>query len=256
MSAPLIELESFENQNNSLNFYSDEKDFSKISRISKSKFSSHYHFLCKKCNRIPTIEFYKKSKIKYTCKCKESPRELLIKDIYDYLFYSNNIDLENENLKCYLHPDEKYSLYCIKCKKNLCSKCAAEDCIDHKEKIKVFALDKNVINKCKYIIKTINEKINHYIDDSSKNFDLDDDNEDNISNYKLAQEQNNTDPHHIDSDDNLINTDNNITKDNDNIIIQKKNDNIITINTDEKEELINIMKGNNDEELYDENIFI
>ena len=111
MSAPLIELESFENQNNSLNFYSDEKDFSKISQISKSKFSSHYHFLCKKCNRIPTIEFYKKSKIKYICECKESPRELLIKDIYDYLFYSNNIDLENENLKCYLHPDE--NIVCI-----------------------------------------------------------------------------------------------------------------------------------------------
>ena len=71
----------------------------------------------------------------------------------------------------------------------------------------------------------------------------------------MIQEQNNTDHHHIDSDDNLINTDNNITKDNDNIIIQKKNDNIITINTDEKEELINIMKGNNDEELYDDEYF-
>ena len=139
MSNSLIELELFENINNSLYLSQDEINFSNISKISKSKFAEHYHFLCKKCNTIPIIRFNQKNKIKYICECKDSPRELLIKNIYDFLFYSDNIDIENEKLNCYFHPKEKYNLYCIKCKKNLCSKCA-DDCIEHKDKIKVLFL--------------------------------------------------------------------------------------------------------------------
>ena len=67
-------------------------------------------------------------------------------------------------MKCYLHPEEKYSLYCHKCKKNLCSKCV-DDCIEHKDKIEVFALDKNTSHKIKYIWEKIKDKNQFYIND-------------------------------------------------------------------------------------------
>ena len=72
------------NINNSEELYDINQDplnFSNISVLSKSKFAQHYHFLCKYCERVPTIEFTNNNKIKYICKCKDSPRDLDIKDI-------------------------------------------------------------------------------------------------------------------------------------------------------------------------------
>ena len=238
MSNSFIELELFENINNLSNFYPDELNFSNnISDI--SKIVSHYHLFCKECNRVPIIRFNKKNKIKYICECKESPRELMIKDIDDYLLYSDNIDIEEKKLKCYLHSEEKYSSYCLKCKKNRCSKCVSNDCIDHKDKIQVLYLDNNIIYKCKYII----EKINYYIDDNNKNYEFDNDDEDNISNYKFISEQINTD----------YEKNNKNTKKKEFFIIKKDNKDII--NDDKKEEIINIINENNNEGLYEDEYY-
>ena len=153
MSNSLIELEIFKNNNSNLyqSFYQEKSNILNLSKISKSKFAEHYHFLCKICNRVPIIRFYKKDKIIYICECIGSPRELKIKDIFSHLLYSKNIEIEEEKLKCDFHPDEKYNIYCFKCKKNKCSKCASIDCIDHKDKIKYLTMDKNINNKCRYI---------------------------------------------------------------------------------------------------------
>ena len=80
-----------------------------LSNISKSKFAEHFHFLCRFCNEVPVIKFIKRNIIKYECNCKkESPRILLIKDIFNYLFYSNETDIDLSKLTCIDHKDEKY----------------------------------------------------------------------------------------------------------------------------------------------------
>lgn len=123
MSNSLIEFEYFNKRNSSKHshFYPDSSDSLNISSIEKSKFSPNYHFLCKKCNKIPIIQFIKTNKIKYIWKCEQSPRELHIKDIYDLLLNSEEIEIEAiRKLKCKLHPDEKYIFFCQECQKNLC----------------------------------------------------------------------------------------------------------------------------------------
>ena len=93
-----IELEYlYENNNinNSLDIYNEFQnplDFSNISAISKSKFAQHYHFLCKQCNRVSTIKFIKDCKIRYICECKDSSKDLNIKEIYNYLYYFDELD--------------------------------------------------------------------------------------------------------------------------------------------------------------------
>ena len=89
------------------NFYQNSLDFSNLSKIEKSDFASKFHCLCKKCGNVPILKIIKKDKIIYICKCKESPRELLFKDIFQYLFnYEDNKTLDN--LECHFHPNEKY----------------------------------------------------------------------------------------------------------------------------------------------------
>ena len=118
------------------NIYSEHILSLSLSNISKTKFAEHYHFLCRFCNEVPVIKFVKRNKIKYEYKCeKESPRILLIKDIFNYLLYSDKIDIDLSKLKCINHKDEKYIFYCEKCKKNICYKCF-EDCIEHEKKNK------------------------------------------------------------------------------------------------------------------------
>ena len=126
MSNSLMELECFNrlNKNKSFELYKDLSDFSNISFFNKNQFIENFHFLCKKCNKIPIIQFIQKNKVKYICKCEQSPRELFIKDVFDLLYFKENEIEEKEKLKCRIHKDEKYIFYCQKCQKNLCPKCA------------------------------------------------------------------------------------------------------------------------------------
>ena len=65
--------------------------------------------------------------------------------------------------------------------KNICNKCI-ENCIEHENRIKALALDRNTINKCKYIVKKIEEESSIYFEDDIKSEELE---ENNISTFKL-----------------------------------------------------------------------
>ena len=244
----MMELQEFpehlklDNSFNSENIYSFHLSNLNISKITKSEFADHFHFLCKGCNGIPIIKFIEKNKIKYICKCKDSPKKLLIKDIFNYLIYSDNIEDDPKELKCNSHPNEKYIYYCEKCKKNICNICL-EKCIEHEKKIKP-ALDKNTIDKSKYIMDKINEKnkISTDEDEDNNSIDLDEDNNPHfklVCNKKISQ--NDEKQNEISSGDNII-------------IVKNERKNIENI---DEEEFIDIVNENSKDKLYDEeNIFL
>ena len=99
----LIELANIENLDKS-NIFPDYSQslINGISNISKSQFGEHYHYLCKKCNNVPLTRFITKDKILFICKCEESPRELLIKDIYNFLFYSKEKKMWKKYLNAFI----------------------------------------------------------------------------------------------------------------------------------------------------------
>ena len=255
MSESSVELSLFYDpfMDHPINLSYNSLSLSEIEAISKTNFAQHYHLLCKTCETIPKLRFLKNKKIKYKCDCKD----LLIEDInkiYDYLDYSEIIDIENIKLKCKNHPDEKYCLYCKKCKINLCYKCAI-NCIEHMEEIKIFPLDKNIRNKRDYIIEKIKDKNQTYIDDEdhklNKNYITEDEDDNYNKIFKL--------PKKIDliknDDDNI---DNDISEEEINLISKKINKNIITNETKKeiKNELINIINEDNIDDLMDEEYYL
>ena len=156
----MIEMISYNeeiNQNQTPSFLREYQNSSNPSTLSQNEFSNHYHYLCKNCITVPIIDFSSKGKIKFSCKCNESPRELNIKNVYDFLYYSEETGNKNELLKCYHDDDfEKYIYYCKKCEKNLCIKCS-NDCIKHKGEVIIFSFDLEILNKFEYIKEKINE---------------------------------------------------------------------------------------------------
>ena len=82
---------------------------------------------CQKCNLIPLINFYfSTNDIKLLLKCRNNHE--FEKDLYNYL--DNNLSpLKNntEDAKCHLH-NEKITMICQKCNKNLCKKCSITEC--------------------------------------------------------------------------------------------------------------------------------
>ena len=235
-------------------------DNSSISAISKSKFCQHFHFLCKKCKCIPVLRFSINDKIKFICQCKESPRELTIKEIYNFLYFSENIELINfeieEKLKCFIHPEEIYSMYCIECQRNLCSKCAI-DCNNHKNKIIIFSFAHALQKKVQYIIEKINEKKNNFILEKNNTIDIED-NDDSFT-FKNIPQIPQIVNENIDSKNN--NTEKIILNDElEPFLIIKKID--LIKNNESKEEIINIINANNsyelhyDEEYYYINLFV
>ena len=231
------------------NIYSEHILSLSLSNISKSKFAEHYHFLCRFCNEVPVIKFVKRNKIKYECKCEiESPRILLIKDIFNYLLYSDKIDIDLSKLKCINHKDEKYIFYCKKCKKNICYKCF-EDCIEHEKKIKAIAFDRKTINKSKYIIEKLEEQNKYDIYDDDINSDFLE--EDNISNYKLLPQNHKT--NFIEKISEYNNNNENNISNGDNYLIITKEENKIKNDINEEELLktindINKFENNKEED--------
>ena len=258
MSNPSIELEMFyENDNinyinNSSNLYEDPFNKLNISSIYKSKFAEPYHFLCKICNHVPIIRFLLTNKIIYICECKESPRQLKVKYIYNYLYHSDKSDLAYKKLNCYRHQDEKYSYYCEHCKKNLCAQCY-DDCIEHQDEIKVIALKKNSISKNNYISQKIKDKIEYY-NDIDNNFDLEKEEYKVVCKIKLISEENNN---NISNSINEINSNYDLLEgeksfDDGSYLIQKEDAN--PFNEDDKKEFINFM-GKNIDELYEDEYY-
>ena len=165
---------------NSINF----SDYS-MSKISKSEFAQHYHLLCKKCNKVPVIKFIKRNKIKYECDCNNNI-ELSIKEVYNYLDYSEEIEIEAYKLNCESHPEEKYIYYCAECNKNLCNKCV-EICIEqHQKKIIAIKLDKDSFKKSNYIYDKIKNISKTNINDDNDYIDIENNNN-NIMNYKIKK---------------------------------------------------------------------
>ena len=223
------------------NLYPDSNPFdvSSVSKISKSKFAQNYHFLCKECGEVPKIEFFSKKKIKFKCDtCKES-KELSIKKVYDFLYYSEGIEPINK-LRCSLHPYEKFIYYCKTCKENLCLKCF-EDCFkNHKKKIIFFASESDIVNKKDYIIEKIKEKKESFTNDEIS-FNSDNEEDSNTIHYEYASRSQNS---------------NNILTDEHCLVMQKEdniNNNII--NNENGEEFINIINDINNDELHDEEYY-
>ena len=236
-----------ENMNICNNLIDISQDSLGLSEISKSKFSEPYHIYCTECKRVQVVNFISKSEVKLICECKVPSKVFQIKECFKYLYKSNKIDIEDENLKCFFHPDEKYGYYCEICKKNLCSKCVDDD-IEHKDKIKIFALDNNTIYKRRYIYDLIKEKNQFYID----NVEFENDDESDASKYKLIYKKNNNQKDKEGEQNDNISKDESI--DEGKLIMQKvEND----INTDEtKLQIINIMNDNNNEELDENEYFL
>ena len=249
-----IELEVFY-ENTLLNHNSNFDIFSKhlsdlsFSNISGNDFAKKYHFLCNSCHEVPKIKFIKKNKIKYICECKASPRILEIKDTFKFLHNVDEIEVDISKLKCRDHPEEKYIYYCEKCKKNICNKCI-ENCIDHENKIKPLILDKNTINKSKYIIQKLIEQ-NKSFEEDIKSEDIEDIEEDNIPTFKLIPGNNfdNTNKHNIENENNQ----NNISNKDNYFLIENKNKDIkIDIN---EEDMDNIINENNNDEIKNEQFY-
>ena len=202
MSIMEMELYKENNYSNYSNFYNgDQESFQSfneilgdlslnlsLSKISKSKFAEPFNFLCNKCNNVSIIRFINKNKIKYICKCEDSPKDIFIKDIYNYL--SQEIETEIEyKLKCTNHPDEKFIFFCEVCQKNLCNKCL-DNCMEHKNGIKNLVYDIDTINKFNYINEKIKSK-NQVLIDEDNNFLNFEDEEINEEKYKLIHTSDN-----------------------------------------------------------------
>ena len=259
MSDSFIELAQF-NQDKSekfLNFYKNNSlELSDISSIKKSKFSQNYHFLCKFCQKIPKVRFIQNNKINFFCECEKSPREINITKIFELLFNSLEDDIDiNEILKCYMHKDEKYILYCKKCNKNLCFKCVNEfidEHGEHNQDLISFAFDKKTINEIKYIIQKFEEKENFCINNDS-NIELDNETDENINEMILipVKNKNKLDEFDIDDSKNIIND----ISEEKNYFILKNRKNNFYYNEEEKAQIITMVDQNNNEELFDEEYF-
>ena len=224
-----------------------------FSNISKSEFAEHFHFLCKECFEVPKIYFIERNKVKYKCRCQKYPIIIKISDLFDKLFYSEEINFDSNKLKCGKHKDEKYIYFCKKCNENKCNKCI-EECIEHENKIKPIVLDRKTINRIKYIMRILEEKNQNFSKDDIKTEELE---EDNIPSFKLIPK-------------NEINTQNsgfeeNISENNDfsnqenYLIAVNKNEKMINeINNEEVNNIINennIMEEKESDEYYSLNLF-
>ena len=129
----------------------DNSQFKQISAYS----DIHDHFLCQKCNMIPTIRFKSMMNIIYSCECHKDFEEEINKFLEKNIVHiKNKINENNENpiLKyscffCQRHKGEKYYYYCEMCKQHLCLKCLRLD-NEHKDHlIRIFDQHMNEIDK-------------------------------------------------------------------------------------------------------------
>ena len=258
MSNLSLELSTFYEPfiNHPINITYDSLSLSEIETIQKTKFAEHFHLLCKYCEQVPKIRFLKNKKIAYKCGCKD----LIIDDIrkvYEYLDYSDITDVDNIKLKCQNHADEKYCLYCSQCGKNLCYKCA-NGCIDHQEKISIFPLDKDIINKRSYIIEKIKDKNQTYIDDENNTLNKNyfNSEEGNTNKIVLLPKKNKD---IIENDSEIKNDKDKPDDDGDDyLIIKTINNNIINDEAKDeiKKDFKNISYINNNDESVDEEYYL
>ena len=219
-----------------------------LSKILPNPLLEGYHFLCKECKKILKIMLIKRDGIKILCGCPNSPRDISIIKMKEYL-----VNSEEEVLgifKCPKHidigKDNKYKFYCTQCKnKKLCLYC--NECNDHINKVKsiptIFEI--KTIKKLNYIFEKYenNKKSfdNNILSDEKDNIRI----EININNNSNDRNEN----VYNDDEENLrLNENNNII----NTASNNKNNNFNNRNDinndflDEKTEIISLLNNKSD----------
>lgn len=139
-----------------------------LSIISAGEFIDQYNLLCKKCWKIPILNFMEsQEKIVFICECSNYSKKVLsIQEVFSYYLYDKFEDPDKNKLnllKCKFHPDERYFYYCQDCEQNICNICLYENqnkC-HHENKI-VLNNDRNTINKIKYIKEKLQQMQKNY----------------------------------------------------------------------------------------------
>ena len=162
-------------------------------------------------------------------------------------------------MKCKNNSEEKYDLYCEKCKKNRCPKCA-DECIDHKNSLKYLPLDQKVLNKKNYILEKIKDKNQTYIDSEYKSslsfIQSENNDEHNISENRYIKENDSFNNEVNSSQNEIINIRDNFfnkLSSNDKIEDEIKDDNKIIVNVNNNE---NSSEQTLDDEYYYINLII
>jgi len=135
--------------------------------IGKIKYYSflNYHFVCKKCNKVPWIEFVDLNNLNYVCYCHEN-KNLGI----DIIKEKSIVEFENDKgdltkyLKCQEHH-KKYHYYCKYCNVNLCRECLSKNEKHRYHVIYVFDFHNFETNEIIYNICSI-------LNDDSKKLDI------------------------------------------------------------------------------------
>ena len=128
-----------------LNNYPDYQNSSIISQDNLDK-SNDKVFLCKKCNKIPKLRFFINKNIEYICECQDSPKFLLIEEIFELIY--DKSDFENIKFKCQIHNEEYFAF-------KLCDKCVDEYIIQM-DKEKNFTY-KKIVGDIEYINQKLNK---------------------------------------------------------------------------------------------------
>ena len=151
-----------------------EKNYdSEIYETEDNENENEYILLCPCCSNPPKIKFINKQNL--NIKCENGWNELKVKDCIEKYLKIKNIEMIHEekinNLYCKLHYNKsnkgnKYELYCLNCKYNLCEDCNFIKTCEKHDKRKLF-LDET---KREYLIKHIKIKRKIIDNETEKNF--------------------------------------------------------------------------------------
>ena len=143
---------------NSISFKDKENSISLIEPFIKQlkNYSfSNFHFICKKCNKVPRIEFVNLNILNYFCTCHED-KNLGIDIIKEKSIteFENDKDDVTKYLKCQIHH-KKYHYYCNYCNVNLCRECLSKQTVHRYHVLYYFDLHIFEINEMIYNIYLI-----------------------------------------------------------------------------------------------------
>ena len=123
------------------------------------------HFICQKCNQIPTIDFIDLNKFYYACCCHEDKNLEIDKIKEKTLVKFKNDQVDNiKYLKCQTHH-KNYHYYCKYCKVNLCRECLNKQTKHRYHALYLFDLHIFETNEIIYNIYKI-------LNDDSKNLNM------------------------------------------------------------------------------------
>ena len=155
--------------------YLPEDNSTEIKEVISNFSEDNSHFLCRKCHKIPIIEFNDSlENFNLSCSCGRNQNISLNNIIKDYIVIENeknkNFRIENY-LKCEKHK-ENFAYYCKFDEQNLCRACLKEKYYHQAHPLYYIDFYFSEINQKKNnIIKILNDKTKE-IDFNINNFDL------------------------------------------------------------------------------------